>query len=950
MPSQLKQLKASLKADGLIGPQKSKKKQRPDRHAAAKRSAALPGHIRPRENPFEIQAAARGRDKYDVTQLSLDNSGGNALVWGRPTKSRSQGEQRRQESLLVEMRSRKRTGGITDRRFGENNPSTNPEDRMLERFVKDRARRAQQTSKFDLDDDSNLGANSLTHLGRSLSLDGPAIDDYQDIDAPDSDENSERFGGQSRSLKHPRSSAHLSALSEDGDLPQRKKSRKEVMKEVMAKSKLHKFERQQAKDEDDDARLELDGELGTIQSLMRDLSKSFNDPPQNMSAVQVNSERAAFIAGAETGPTPMKDGDSMLKFGRAQVESQKELHHPTAVAGMNPDRAALMLGSESPKPLNYDEQVRLLAFDKRSQPTNKSKSREEQAAEKEEKLKTYEGERLKRMIGEELTDNTKTLEDADQDEDEEGVDDARAFGLGLAVTRPNFTLEEEDDFLLDHDLIASGSEIDMSDLQSPEDEYTSEIADDARDEAAEFFEKPHSHISPTMKISALNDGEMAQSVSIKQRLPQTHKEFMKATKKIAPEKIPDFIRQLRSLHLTGPKSENSEKLGTFCDVLVQHLHYLGNEDKLPSGEVINQVVRHIHSLAKIFPLEVGIAFRGRLKSFNEERQATPDFGDLIVLKAIGTVFPPSDFEHPVITPATLVVTRYLGTRSPTSHQELAVGLFLVDLLLGWHRLSKRFIPEAANYVYSALYSSLDVDPQKAAELQIFFHPIKAKALQMKLVISDMPKCITLTSVNEAIIAKLTGDATMELCKGIFKTLIDEVDKMIVLWSGLSCFEEVMEPAEPALTYALQKYSVILLTGEMKSEVTRVLERLSGQLDLAKEERRTLELHHHRPIPIRTFIPRFEENFNPDKHYDPDEQRAEARGLKVQHWAEEKAARRELRKDANFIAREDLQERKEKDRQHEARFKRVIADIQQEEGQHANEYTRERKAKRRALGK
>ena len=84
----------------------------------------------------------------------------------------------------------------------------------------------------------------------------------------------------------------------------------------------------------------------------------------------------------------------------------------------------------------------------------------------------------------------------------------------------------------------------------------------------------------------------------------------------------------------------------------------------------------------------------------------------------------------------------------------------------------------------------------------------------------------------------------------------------------------------------------------------------------------LELHHHRPLAIKTSIPKFEESFNPDKHYDPDRERAEASKLRAEHKKERKGAVRELRKDANFIARESLREKKEKDAAYEKKYKRL----------------------------
>jgi len=38
----------------------------------------------------------------------------------------------------VEMKKRNKAGGIIDKRFGENDPSMNPEDKMLERFTRER--------------------------------------------------------------------------------------------------------------------------------------------------------------------------------------------------------------------------------------------------------------------------------------------------------------------------------------------------------------------------------------------------------------------------------------------------------------------------------------------------------------------------------------------------------------------------------------------------------------------------------------------------------------------------------------------------------------------------------------------------------------------------------------------------------------------------------------------
>lgn len=59
-------------------------------------------------------------------------------------------------------------GGIVDRRFGENDPTMTPEERMLERFTREKQRASRGTA-FNLEDE-----DELTHYGQSLSK----LDDF----------------------------------------------------------------------------------------------------------------------------------------------------------------------------------------------------------------------------------------------------------------------------------------------------------------------------------------------------------------------------------------------------------------------------------------------------------------------------------------------------------------------------------------------------------------------------------------------------------------------------------------------------------------------------------------------------------------------------------------------------------------------------------------------------
>ena len=96
-PSQLKRLKTSLREQGIVGPQLSKKqKKQNSKNGATKdkrvqRNAALQG-IREQFNPFEVKAPARG-NKFDVTNSKTIGGRVTKGVKGRPGVTKGLGEE-----------------------------------------------------------------------------------------------------------------------------------------------------------------------------------------------------------------------------------------------------------------------------------------------------------------------------------------------------------------------------------------------------------------------------------------------------------------------------------------------------------------------------------------------------------------------------------------------------------------------------------------------------------------------------------------------------------------------------------------------------------------------------------------------------------------------------------------------------------------------------------------
>lgn len=119
------------------------------------------------------------------------------------------------------------------------------------------------------------------------------------------------------------------------------------------------------------------------------------------------------------------------------------------------------------------------------------------------------------------------------------------------------------------------------------------------------------------------------------------------------------------------------------------------------------------------------------------------------------------------------------------------------------------------------------------------------------------------------------------------------------------------------------------------------------LNLAITSRQPLTLQSHKPVPIASHAPRFEDDFAPGKRYDPDTERNAANKLKAQYKKERKGAIRELRKDNRFLAGEKAREQAEKDRSYNARMRKVEGSIHMERAEEKAMEREKAREKRRA---
>jgi nucleolar protein 14 len=794
------------------------------------------------------------------------------------------------------MQRRNKVGGIHDRRFGEDDPTMAPEDKMLERFTREK-QRSHKKSMFDLEDDEPT--EGLTHMGQSLTFDGPnLVDDYNEEDSEM--EESESSSDERKKLKRSRVVLAADEDNQDGrgdqdaDQPDRKKTKREVMKEVMAKSKLHKYERQAAKEEDNDLRLEMNQELSAVQELLHSATK----------------------------PSKVKPETSLTIAGVDKSTFEKELNR----------------------------RAKQLALEPRSQPAYRTKTDEEKAEEAATKLKELEEKRQRRMRGEPTSDDEDNEEDGGSDVEEkmepapsfnEQVQD-NDFGLGKGIkTRATATelgFDDEDDFIIEDDLIDSGSEFESLD----ESEASDGEEDKASEEKLEDEEDDLTGAEPNPSKTAI-DGDTAPEDGLPYTFscPQSLDELRAISDQYPPEKLPIIVQRIRALYHPKLDSKNKEALSGFSMALVDYIAEADASRNCPPA-ALESLIRHIHSLAKSFPVPIATQFRHHIEEIGRLRPLALHRGDLLLLAAVGTIFPTSDHFHQVVTPAMLTLTRFLGQKIPQSLADYSTGTYLAILTVQYQHLSQRYIPEVVNFCLNTLCALGPLAPKE----KLGNFPVHEPRPDMRIQNAGGSSLRKLR-LDDCDDNELSAPEALALKVSLVDTNVRLLQAAADAWSSQPSFFEIFEPAVKVMNHLTTDTVKFALPISLCENAEKTSSRIGKMLNLSRLSRRPLELHHHRPLGIRTFIPKFEDTFNPSKHYDPDRDRAEGARLRAEFKKERKGAMRELRKDANFMAREKLRIKKAKDAAYEKKFSRLVAEIQGEEGREANAYEREKEARKKA---
>ncbi|KIK96407.1 hypothetical protein PAXRUDRAFT_825971 [Paxillus rubicundulus Ve08.2h10] len=891
--SQLSQLKSALSQAGINRQNGRKKKSRPSvEHDKVKKAAKL-REIQQKLNPFDVKVT---KLKHDVGGRKIKGAS------GRPAQSKQAGMQQREKTLLKELEDRGRVGGVVDRRFGENDPSLSLEERMLERFTKER-QRASKTSAFNLDE-----GEELTHYGQSLSM----LDDFDDIGLlMDEDEEGE---GQLDPDTVKR--AHFGGFDDDDadekeDDPARKKTKAEVMAEVIAKSKEHKMRRQSEKEQEENMRHQLDHDFDSLRTLLY-----ASDP----SVTGGNFTQPGGVPNTLT-LKPADDDDTM----------------------------------------DYDKQVRELAFDKRAKPKDRTKTEEELAVEQKEALEKAERQRRLRMLGQgtgesddEVTGGRKRKRARGGDDlDDDFMEDEPLGGLG-----PGLGAEVDSEASFENNGEGSGSS--HSDEGESEEGGEDDIMGDdgsSNGEASDEEEGEFTEITTERKtVRPSKVSEPPQELPYTFPTPETHDEFLEIIKDIRDDDVPTVVQRIRTLYHKSLAPENNFKLQDLMRVLIDHIIYI-TSPPTPRMPLLSALVPHLFSLSRSYPIESAEYFAEKLSLMHKNlkrglatgalkpsSRTWPGFSELTFLRVIGIIWPTSDMHHPVISPARLLMGSYLGLCRVRSFADATSGLFLSSLLLQYESLSKRFVPEAVNFTVNA---TLHLAPHVFTNTTSLPGTFPCPDFRSELC---GPLAINKRAAKDLVFCKpdlhqlMSTQPTEQSKIDALGLALDLIDRFAEMYKALDGFIELYEP----ILVVMSGLECGELSESVQSRVASLQDKMGRLLRFARQSRKPLLLQAHKPIPIPTYIPKFESSSSSYlRRQDPDQDRNEASKLRYQLKQERKGAIRELRKDAKFLAAAEHKKQAEKDRAYKDRMNKAFNSL---EGERAEQKVMERdKAKEKRRG-
>eukprot|EP00005_Dracoamoeba_jomungandri_P000878 CAMPEP_0174251872 /NCGR_PEP_ID=MMETSP0439-20130205/1563_1 /TAXON_ID=0 /ORGANISM="Stereomyxa ramosa, Strain Chinc5" /LENGTH=807 /DNA_ID=CAMNT_0015332309 /DNA_START=23 /DNA_END=2442 /DNA_ORIENTATION=+ len=753
----------------------------------------------------------------------------------------------RKNILLKEYKQRNKSNSFRDKRFGEHDHSLTREEKMIARFQKEREARFKKGDLYKLGEEEEL-----THFGASLST----IDDFSEDIYFSSDEEEGQLGADIVEQTH---FGGFVRKEEDGEQKQEKKTRAEIMQEIITKSKFYKAERQRQKDEAIELREKLDEDWDSIKS-------SF------------------LSSNPKKSETSSKDEFSAL----------------------------------------YHE----LALEAKAKATDRLKTPEELARDQKNKLEKLEESRIARMSSEYEKD-------------------------GEVETRATEVIESGDALCGDFALDSSSDDEDEDEDQedggdAPLNLNSNNLLQESRFQLNSQSSSLTSSSTPDISV---------EDIPFTFEMPKNYASFRKLLSQYPSAYLPIIIHRICVCHRASLAPENKAKMQTFYGILFTHFTHIANARPV-EVVLLDNLTGYLFALAQEMP-DVAIHFS---KSYLEKLLASisttgirtkwPKTSELMNLRLFSVLFPTTDYQHNIITPALLFMSCCLCHCLITHTRDLISSLFVVTSILHYRLESNKYSPEIVNFLNSLLFLAVSSNTKSSKgkqELDKQFTFLNKHTLSNTECLSvnkneykekkedenndndvffplPLLKLLALPPTDPLFSSTNLRVAIIETVVKILRTVVSNYFSN----TGILCYPELFFP-----TYKLVCYLIDLDVIPTKSPCKEMAVELRDHLKVCIERKLTSRqpLHQRKNvIALKTYNPRFQERYKVGKDHDPDKERAEKKRLKRKYKEEMKGAMRELRKDNYFLQDQRAKKRAKKMEERDRKTQEIMAFLGNQEGE------------------
>uniref|UniRef100_A0A915AKP5 Nucleolar protein 14 n=1 Tax=Parascaris univalens TaxID=6257 RepID=A0A915AKP5_PARUN len=582
------------------------------------------GAVVKKVNPFELKF---NRNKHKILGKGTTN-----IAVGAPTLSKKKAYDNRIRSLAIELKQIGKSNKVIDRRLGEHDIRMTQEDRLIQRFTAERLK-AFKMNKFQLaeaEDDEEL-----THKGSALT----SVQKYERTISDEEDEDGEvdantvsttHFGG---------------GTVGDGDdrNSQRHTKRKDLIAALIAKTKQQRYDKQMARDEQEDTTERLDEQWKKL--MHTGAMTSFANVPRTNDRISKTSDEYDLLL-CELKMDSGKRGEASERQKTADEIARDER---LKLIELERARLARMEDNSPEKSLLADGSVEDI-----SSGVAKSKKRSGFEVKYDEEGRLIQSEKVKRArIKLVRIDN-----ESDSENDESISDDMKSD-------------EEDFDSMLQRE--------DQLDNMESEDRIA-------------FADSVHTSTDETKETSLPYVFEMPSSYEKLAKLLQNH----------SATEVLTIVERLMKCYHPSLQEGNKKRLSRLFLYLLRFYDDLSMNDGVAKIEILGVLIKCLYSLLK-FDVEYGMRcvralLRQQWRSYRRDRHSPFGFRPLSIVRLVAALFPVTDFFHPICTPTIAFAVNMVANVRVACIRTAARILLLVVLITEYITETKRFIPEVMAFM------------------------------------------------------------------------------------------------------------------------------------------------------------------------------------------------------------------------------------------------------------